>query len=750
MMGLGGDSPGEDGDENGKASDPHPHLNATRRFNTILQETSHVTSDKVALDEKELERLPNLGALYELGDSFAEGGQGVLRTGRDKFLKRFVAVKDLKEKFLENKQVVANFVAEAKITSQLDHPAIIPLYGMLADKEKGGLSIAMKLIHGRTLREVLDDHLLTCKRHRKNPAFLRSIISRSLKDHLEDFVKACDAVAFAHERGVVHRDLKPDNIMVGDHHEVYVMDWGVACLDAGAEERGGVILHPVDDSEIERRSTISGTPGFIAPEVVVGKPPSHLSDQYSLGVILFEIATLKSPVIGVTVEEVFENTRDGNIATLTHAIRKCNMCGDLKAIIRKAMAVEPKDRYPTVEDLANDIRRFLTNEETVARPDNIQRKVMRWMVNHRNKAIAIFLLILLSLAGLAINNLMERNKAIAESKQRALRQVALHSSIEREAHYIDSHMLHVEGILARFADKISAALSGLTQPEKGHANIFRTADFKLKNPPPGTLYAPAYRQKVSLKTANYKLAPGLALDNAIPALDAISPTVPTMFAYLAESQFLLNEEPSKQTSELKRMARGKGFPVMWVYFGTADGLLVSYPGSGGVADGYDPRKRPWYGAAAKIKAIRWSSPYVDAFGLGLIVSASKSVWKGDQLLGVASVDMTFHHVQTMMSRMGASRPSVRGAYLVNGDGEVVLSSHVEKRSLKEARKTLGKVEFKPFPYSQLLEKIKKRPSGQFEVNDNGKTLLVGYAPVPTLGCYFVEVVDFDIYMARPE
>jgi len=753
MMGM-GDSPEEEPSDAGEGTSSfQANPSATRRFNTILQETAHVTSDKVVLDEKELELLPSLSSFYEPGSSFAEGGQGVLRTGRDKFLKRFVAIKDLKKKFLDNKQVVANFVAEAKITSQLDHPSIIPLYGMLSDKKSGGLSIAMKLIHGRSLREALDDHLLECKRHAKKPSILKTLIPRALREHLEDFVKACDAVAFSHERGVVHRDLKPDNIMIGDHHEVYVMDWGVACLDTSSDAKKGAAITLMDDAEVERRSTISGTPGFIAPEVVVGNPPSHRSDQYSLGVILFEIATLKSPVIGTTVEEVFENTRDGNIAPLAHAVRKCHLCGDLKAIIRKAMAVDPKDRYPTVEDLANDVRRFITNEETVARPDNLARKTMRWMVNNRNKAVAVLLLVLLSLAGLAINNLLERNKAIAESKMRALRQVALHSSIEREAHYIDSHMLHVEGILSRAAEKISAAMNGLTRPAEGHPRIFRTSDFKLPEPPPGTVYAPAYKQKVSFKTANYKLAPGLSLDTATPALDAVSPVVPTMFAYLADSRFVPDatmRSDDANPRKLKRIASDNGFPVMWVYFGTSDGLLINYPGSGGVKDGYDPRKRLWYKACENTHSVRWSTPYIDAFGLGLIVSASKSVWSGDELLGVMSVDMTFHHVRAMMSRAGSVKPYVRGTYLVNRSGEVVLSSHVKKRSLREAKETLGKVKFKPFPYSQLLREIRKRDSGQFEVVEGEHTLLVGFAPVPTLACYFVEVVDFDMYMALDE
>ena len=731
----------------GSPEDGSRHTNpTTQRFTTIVQETAHVTSDKIVLDEKELEILPKLDDLYELGKSFAEGGQGVIHTGRDKFLKRFVALKALKSKLLSNKQVVANFVAEAKITSQLDHPSIIPLYGMLS-QDGGGLGIAMKLVHGQTLNEVLDDIDLSCRQHSGKPALIKGMLSRSLRDNLEVFVKTCDAVSFAHERGVIHRDLKPDNIMVGPHHEVYVMDWGVACLDANTASA------TPDNSEIEdaRRSSVSGTPGFIAPEVVVGGYPSHFSDQYSLGVILFEIATLRSPVVGANVQEVFENTRDGNLAPIKHAYKKHHVNKDLKAIVRKAMALDPKDRYPSVEDLANDIRRFIANAETTARPDNLPRKVARWMTNHRNKALAIFMLVLLSMASVAIYNLMEKNKAIAESKKRALKRVEIHSSIERDAHFIDTSMLHVAGVLSRIADRLADAMKDRTKPATNYPAIYATSAFATPTPPPGTVFAPAYNQKVNFKLANYKLAPGLPLKEAEPTLKSISPLVPTWFKYLADSRLKTSDSlPPLSRSELEKIAMNQGFPVVWAYLGTAKGLLINYPGSGSVGGSYDPRKRPWYKIASTSRRVCWTPPYYDAFGMGVIVSASKAIWDGKKLLGVASVDVTLSHFKTLMLTKTMSRHGVLEAYLVDQAGRVVLSRDVGQHSLEKAKKTLGEVKFAPFPYPELKTEIKRRDSGQFEVTSGSKTLLVGYAPVPTLSCYLVEVLDFDIYMKTDE
>ena len=715
----------------------------TKRFNTIVQETSHVTGDKITLDEKELEILPLLEDLYEVGKSFAEGGQGLLHTGRDKFLKRFVAVKALKSKFLDNGQVVANFVAEAKITSQLDHPAIIPLYGMLADG-KGGLNIVMKLIHGRTLNEVLSDITLSCRQHKGKPALIKDIINRSLRENLETFVKTCDAVALAHERGVIHRDLKPDNIMVGFHHEVYVMDWGVACLDAGEKTS---TTDNRDKFEDARRSSVSGTPGFIAPEVVVGGNPSHLSDQYSLGVILFEIAALRSPVIGSNVQKIFENTRDGNVGTLKHMYKKHRISKDLKAIIKKAMAVEPNDRYPSVEDLASDVRLFMANAETTARPDNPPRKVARWMTNNRNKALAIFMLVLLSMASVAIYNLLEKNKAIAESKHRALKRVSLHSSIERDAHFIDTSMLHVASVLSRFADRVADAMKNRTRPSTNYPAIYATSAFATPTPPPGTAFAPAYNQKINFELANYKLAPNLTLKEAEPTLKSLSPLVPTWFKYLADSRLTSSDSTTPLTrNELEKIALNQGFPVVWAYLGTSNGLLVNYPGSGSVGNDYDPRKRPWYKTASKARHVCWSAPYYDAFGMGLIVSASKAIWDSDHLMGVASVDVTLGHFKDLILRQTKSRRGVVGAYLVNKEGRVVLSGKIGRRSLEKAKKTLGKVKFEPFPYPRLKDEIGKLESSQFEVDANGETLLVGYAPVPTLSCYLVEIVDFDEYM----
>ncbi|MCK5844262.1 MAG: serine/threonine protein kinase, partial [Victivallales bacterium] len=388
--------------------------------------TIQVTEEHIKFSVDELASLPSLETQYTVSDKIAEGGQGVIHKAKDKFLKREVVVKSLKSEFLDEPKVIETFVTEAKITSQLDHPAIIPLHTLNSSCDEKGLHIAMKMIRGRNLREIFDDTVLKCKECRRSGNF-RELTSVFLKERLEDFVKVCDAVAFAHNKGVFHRDIKPSNIMIGEFHEVYVMDWGIACL------KGGYVVKKAGAGD-DGKPKISGTPGFIAPEVVVGGAHSAKSDQYALGIILFEIATMSPAIVGNDVREVFEKTRDDRLEPLAHRFPRCPISTELKAIIRKATATNPERRYENVAGLAADLRRFLAGDETEALPDNPPRRVARWLAKHRNLAATIMLSFLLCCAGIAIFALVKRNQAIRETKRRSLLLASLQSSVESRAH----------------------------------------------------------------------------------------------------------------------------------------------------------------------------------------------------------------------------------------------------------------------------------------------------------------------------
>ena len=705
------------------SSGEKPFSRPTTKFLTIQAATTHVTQDKIKLDLKELDNLTEVYERYEIIEKFAEGGQGEIKTALDRLLKRYVAIKSLKREHVDNKEIIANFVAEAKVTAQLDHPSIVPLYEVNGDDEDR-IHIAMKLIHGKTLDDIIEDTIIDCKQ--RKDARTEEVEAESLKERLENFIKVCDAVSYAHNKNVIHRDLKPENVMVGQFHEVYVMDWGIA----------KVLSENVRDEPDP--NGLCGTPGYMAPEVVTGQKYSPASDQYALGIILFELTALKRAFTGENLTEVMNKATSGKLETIEHYFPQYSIPEELKAIIMKATAMNPISRYKSVDELANDVRRFLRGEETLALPDDYVRRIFRKLYKHRNLTAAIILVVLLALSGLTIFSLVRQKKAVIDSKRRALTLVHLQSSITDHAHEIDRHFLQVANSLERYSDKLVFMLRAGTKG--GRANICDYRSFNSgTDAPTGTVMSKFYGQNVSFEEAAYKLAPGLKLEEVDGQLQALSPIIKDLTSYMA----VTGQDNSKvDRSNLKEQALETGLPVPWVYVGLEKGVLVNYPGFSKLSDDYDPRKRMWYKAALEKKGVVWSAPYMDAFGLGIVMSASKALYDSDgKFYGVSSMDMTFGYTTELMKSDRFHSDAVVCRYLIDAQGNVVLSTRLKDDAVKKAEKDFSTLKFDKFPYPQITSHLSSREAGQFEVKSEGSTKLIGFAPIKTLGWFYVEEVD---------
>ncbi len=693
------------------------------QFLTIQAATTHVTPEKVKLDLSELDHLTDVYSRYEIIERFAEGGQGEIKTALDRLLKRYVAIKSLKRDHLGNQEIIANFIAEAKVTAQLDHPSIIPLYEVNGDDEDR-IHIAMKLIHGSTLDDVIEDTILDCKLMKDKRT--ADDEAESLKSRLENFIKVCEAMHYAHKKNVIHRDLKPENIMIGQYHEVYVMDWGIA-----------KVIPESGNDEAPDPNGLCGTPGYIAPEVIEKQAYAPASDQYALGVILFELSTLKHAMKGQTMTEVLQKTCAGKLETLEHYYPQYEIPDEIQAIIMKATALNPADRYQSVDALADDIRRFLHGEETLALPDDQLRRLSRKLFKHKTLTASVVLFVLLLLAGVAIFSLVRQKQAIIESKKRELKMGELHGAVADQAHRIDCYFMQIGNMLERFSDRLLFLLNA--NAAGGICGICEYRSFREgQQLPQGTVKSKYYGQNVSMAAANYKLAPGVELDSVKKQLDALNPVVADLLPYMTGG---VAEYQKMGYDELREKALTTGLPVPWIYVGFETGLLVNYPGSGGTNDDYDPRARPWYKAAKDGYAIAWSSPYVDAFGLGVVMSASRSLRdRQGRLLGVTSFDMTFAHVMTLLNSGKERDIFVTRRFLIDGEGNVLISSKLDESKVKDASKDFSNIKFDKFPYSQISSEIKKHETGQFEVGAKGRVRLICYAPVKTLGWYYVEEI----------
>ena len=273
----------------------------------------------------------------ELVKLIASGGMGEVHQAHDRALDRMLAMKVLHDQYSEQALMRARFFEEAQVTAQLAHPSIPPVHeaGELSD---GRPFFTMKEVHGRTLQDVLTDRGEDGK------------CRLSERRRLEIFQKICDAVAYAHSRGVVHCDLKPPNVMVGAFGEVIVMDWGVARL---IEPPGGAkaVEPPVRVMGSEERQLVAGTPAYMPPEQAIGgEQLDATADVYALGVMLYELMGLKRPYDGSPREMVFLAAR-GEIEDLPR--EPGSVVDDaLMMIIRHAMSPLPPDRYPHAGELA--------------------------------------------------------------------------------------------------------------------------------------------------------------------------------------------------------------------------------------------------------------------------------------------------------------------------------------------------------------------------------------------------------------
>ena len=253
---------------------------------------------------------------YHVGQEIARGGMGSVLEAEDGKLKRTVAVKVMTQDAEVDPAMRRRFVREAEVLAMLAHPNIVPIYDIVWD-DGMPLFYAMKKVQGQTLQAILNSL------RKEEPEALSEFPLNRL---LSIFRKACDAVAFAHSKGILHRDLKPDNIMVGEFGEVLVMDWGIAkrldseTLRQGDGEKDDSVLSASQNLQVSLsaatlQGAVMGTPQYMSPEQAQGRVDEldERSDIYSLGAILYAILTLRPPVEGKTAQEVLEKVRSGQI-----------------------------------------------------------------------------------------------------------------------------------------------------------------------------------------------------------------------------------------------------------------------------------------------------------------------------------------------------------------------------------------------------------------------------------------------------
>lgn len=353
--------PARDSDDT-KPTVDHP----TRQGPTLARDSGGEVAE---LDAPLLEEL-KFDSRYDESTVLGEGGMGVVSLSSDRQIGRRVAMKRLLPSRAGVGDARARFIHEARVQGQLEHPSVVPVYDLGVDPT-GALYFTMKRIRGTTLAELLDQlasQEIATAAARKSTKGKGGWSRRRLLSALSS---VCLAVDFAHQRGVLHRDLKPQNIMLGDYGEVYVLDWGLARVNESAVdvEQDTALELPADvklDATVP--GTVLGTIGYMSPEQLGG---SHgeltpASDVYSIGAILFEVISLCPLHPGTTALEIIESNQRGEDARASVRAPHLDVPPELDAIIVKATAGSPSDRYASTREIHEAIERFLDGERDLA------------------------------------------------------------------------------------------------------------------------------------------------------------------------------------------------------------------------------------------------------------------------------------------------------------------------------------------------------------------------------------------------
>jgi len=361
-----------------------------------------------------------LGNRFQIMHSHAGGGIGVVSVAFDFELQREVVLKQINAESADDPDSRSRFLLEAEVTGRLEHPGIVPVYGLGFD-EQGHPYYAMRFVRGITLDEAIAKFHANAAGRASDPRE-RALELRQL---LGRFVNVCHTMAYAHSRGVLHRDLKPANVLLGPYNEALIVDWGLAkVLRRGQkpsvsppeeraddlERRGppkpGRIIPPLGQSSSTETvaGTAFGTPAFMSPEQAEGRLDrlSPASDVYSLGAMLYTLLCGRPPFeyVWCEVTTLLARVKNGEFSPP----RQINprVPKPLEAVFLKAMAKGPEDRYVSAEDLAVDIERWLGDEPVCAYREPRWARILRWGRRHRPLVAGAAALLLTAVAGLSL------------------------------------------------------------------------------------------------------------------------------------------------------------------------------------------------------------------------------------------------------------------------------------------------------------------------------------------------------------
>ncbi|MBL1143213.1 MAG: protein kinase [Proteobacteria bacterium] len=674
---------------------------------------------------------------YTVLESIDEGAMGEILIARDNKLNRTVAYKKIHPHVAQIPSYLGRFYMEAQVTAQLQHPNIVPVYGLMASGAEVGY--AMKLIDGITLK----DHIRETQEQYVNHG--EPDEHHTLHARLEHFLKVCDAMHYAHRKGVIHRDLKPLNIMIGPYNEVYVMDWGIAKtveVDKSTFGDKTVLVghEEVDDEDKTKMGQVMGTPAYMSPEQAEGEHDilDHRSDLYALGLILFELVTFHRAINGKNTDEVMMKARRGHIDPPPVYGKQEVAQEQLLAIVKKATQYMPEDRYPTVADFADDIRRFIHGEAIKARPESRKQKIMRWVSHHQKAAVNIMGLSLLGSFALVVAALFMQVQTMKETQSEDLKTNKFITAVSTKSQQIDTQFLKYEGILEGLA---IGSKNLLNQGNRDESKYYTSETIAIPGEGPADYkFSDVYGLPISVDYHVYKLAPDVNEFYVKETLERLNPLRHSFKSLMLKSY--KEDVPPDDNKMAHDIIMNEGLPIVWAYVGLEEGIHAAYPGKSGYPDAFDTRQRPWYRSSMKNTGISWLKPYIDVGGRGLLLPCTTPLFDNEgKFIGVAGVELTLDFIKKKLMPLFVD--GLEETYLLNEKAEIVVSSADKFASYAIGTLINSTEELDLFPNEYVVNKVSRGQSGHYFYIERGREKVIAYYKLNSTGWYYVAKADAE-------
>lgn len=694
----------------------------------IEEHDHHRERAEVGHQEEEQAHLSDLEERFEIERKLAEGGRFIVSIGEELGLEREVAIYSLRDERLLDPSERASFIAEAEIAAQLDHPSVLPVYSVNRDY-RGGLHSAVKLTDGTDLRKFLE----RITSHYRSAGFRAAEEAAALNFRLELILGITDGIIYAHSRNVVHANLHPQNILIGEYHEVYIKGWGYARVIASREEK----------AQTERKPPEMTDPRFVAPELISGADPSVKSDVYAVGMLLYEIVTLHPPFQDEPAPAVLEHLRNGFEPTIEHRFGGF-IDPDMRAIIRKAIAPNPDDRYESVNMLAEDIRRFLHSEEVSVRKISLSKRFAKLIrAYHRRMFFGFLTLICLVGALFAYNIFNDVRMAqisylddhVLGKAQSACRKTAHQFNLQAEKfnNMLESIKFETEILLSEHGGNRDNGIKYLALPDN---------EAVAGNDGIQTEYSPYYGDSVSFR----RMEAGHADDLQKSEFKSLGMLLPTLFRYMLQAPlnaYVTKESADKQIHRLTQSVT----PIYRIQILLVDGSSLLYPYTV-KTESVPGHGSEWYSQTLPRRNDQtvWHLPFMmeneAPESERVVLPVSIRLGPPVTPLGVAAFLVSGRYFDQILSEAQNLPLGMEAQYFIARDGDVKL----ERISNGPGKRPTVNLEKGIYPDPWLLEWMEGKDYGSVIRKEPGGPFVYCFADVPAMKEWYVEKIRLKDFL----